>query len=341
MGIRERIRIRTRLRSAITRIWPPTPKPLILMYHRIAEPAADPWGLAVSSAHFEQHLSVLRRTRHPFSLAKFIDHLTSGTLPSNAVALTFDDGYLDNLAVGKPLLAAADVPATIFLATGFLDRREAFWWDELAALIMLAKAPKILELAVGKRPIRFEFSSNVISGGDSTMSAEPARERAVLLSTIWEALQQFDDDERRIVMAELRSFFTLSADQQAKLGRPMTRDEVRLIAADQLMTIGAHTVTHPLLSSLPVATCRREIVDSKLVCEDLAGSAVTSFAYPYGDFNLASRDAVEIAGFTIAVSICQSAATMRSDLFAMPRVHVRDWNGDAFEQALHLTQVAH
>ena len=316
------------------------------MYHRIAEPEADPWDLAVTSTHFEQQLSVLRRTRHPFALSKFTDHFAAGTLPSNAVALTFDDGYVDNLVVGRPLLAAADIPATVFLATGFLDRHDAFWWDELASLVMLADAPKTLKLVVGSRPIRFDFNTfhlntEVGSGGNATMSAEPATERAVLLRRLWEALQRIDDEKRHIAMAELRTIFTLDADQRAKLGRPMTRHEARLIATCRLLTIGAHSVTHPLLSSLPVAACRREIVDSKLACEELAGSAVTSFSYPYGDFNHASRNIVETAGFTMAVSIRESPVTVESDVLAMPRVHVRDWNGDAFEKAIYSTSIVH
>ena len=133
MTIRSRLRIRTRFRSAVHRFWPPKPKPLILMYHRIADEPIDYWGLAVSPVRFEEHLRVLRRTRHPLPLAEFFRKLIAGTLPQTAVALTFDDGYVDNLVAGKPRLAAADVPATVFLTTGYLDRLEPFWWDELAS----------------------------------------------------------------------------------------------------------------------------------------------------------------------------------------------------------------
>ena len=110
------------MRSLIRRIWPSGPKPLILMYHRIADQPVDNWDLSVSPAHFEEHLRVIRRTRHPLPLTEFVKDHMAGTLRPDAVALTFDDGYVDNLVSGKPRLAAADVPATVFLATGFLDR---------------------------------------------------------------------------------------------------------------------------------------------------------------------------------------------------------------------------
>ena len=85
------------------------------MYHRIADAPIDPWDLAVSQAYFKEQLDVLNRTRKPLPLAEFVGLLAAGRLPSNAVAITFDDGYVDNLVAGKPLLAAADIPATIFL----------------------------------------------------------------------------------------------------------------------------------------------------------------------------------------------------------------------------------
>src|ERR1700691_5876406 len=134
-------------------------RPLILMYHRIADAPVDYWGLAVSPARFEVHLSILRRTRHPLPLLEFVDRLVAGTLPPDAVALTFDDGYVDNLAAGLPRLAAADVPATVFLATGFLDRLEPFWWDELARLILLEPGPKRFEVAMHGQPLCFEIGA--------------------------------------------------------------------------------------------------------------------------------------------------------------------------------------
>src|SRR5712671_3336606 len=112
------MRFRRTFDALVRRIRPPEPRPLILMYHRIANELTDPWGLAVTPAHFEEHLDALRRTRFPLRLSQFVRQLVAGTLPEHAVAVTFDDGYADNLLVAKPQLAAADVPATVFLATG-------------------------------------------------------------------------------------------------------------------------------------------------------------------------------------------------------------------------------
>ena len=114
----------------------------------------------------------------------------------------------------------------------------------------------------------------------------------------------------------------------------MTEEEVRALVRDGLVTIGAHTVTHPVLSELGVTACHREITESKFACEALIGAPVTAFAYPYGDFDAKARDAVKTAGFTFACSTRHGPASASSDMFALPRVHVANWNGDEFEEAL-------
>jgi peptidoglycan/xylan/chitin deacetylase (PgdA/CDA1 family) len=107
--------------------------PAILMYHRIATPDVDPWGLSVSPERFAEQVQALRAHRTMLPMDAFVARLRSRTLPHDAVAFTFDDGYSDNLRQAKPILEAAGVPATVFLTTGRIGADKEFWWDELAA----------------------------------------------------------------------------------------------------------------------------------------------------------------------------------------------------------------
>jgi peptidoglycan/xylan/chitin deacetylase (PgdA/CDA1 family) len=328
------MRVRSKLRSVIRRIWPPKPKPLILMYHRIADGPIDNWGLAVSPALFEEQLHVLRRTRHPFPLTDFVCNLMANTLPPDAVALTFDDGYVDNLVAAKPRLAAADVPATVFLATGYLDRPGEFWWDELARLVFVGNGPRNFELVIRGKTMHIDFGTEPAVCEDGTMGAASLAMRQAALTPIWQAIRLLEDDERELIMSKLRSIFAVRG-HYAGQGRAMTREEVRALVSGGLVTIGAHTVTHPVLSKLGAAACHREVTESKLACEALIGAPVAGFAYPYGDLDAKARGAVMTAGFAFACSTQHASASAMCDVFTLPRIQVFNWGGDAFERALH------
>jgi peptidoglycan/xylan/chitin deacetylase (PgdA/CDA1 family) len=327
------------LRSIVYRIWPPEPKPLILTYHRIADEPVDYFRLAVSPARFEEQLEVLRRTRHPLPLAEFVRELVAGRLPPNAVALTFDDGYVDNLVAGKPRLAAADVPATVFLATGYIDRPEPFWWEELARLVLLESGPQSFELVIRGETMQFDFGIETPARKDGTTRAASLARRHAALWNLRQTLKLLEEEERRALMVKIRSVFA-GRDYGSSLGRAMTGEEVRALVTDGLVTIGAHTVTHPVLTGLGAAACHREISGSKLACEALIGAPVVSFAYPYGDFDAKAREAVKTAGFTFACSTQHGPAVARSDVFALRRIFVSNWGGDPFEQALRSASAA-
>ena len=299
------------------------PKPLILLYHRIADEPIDPWEIVVSPGNFEQQLQVVRRTRQPFELTGFMRKLMAGTLPANAVTLTFDDGYVDNLIAGKPRLAAADVPATVFIATGYIDRSEGFWWDELAKLVLLTNRPRSFELLIRGEITHFNFGTETIQRGDGNTFTASFRNRHAVLRQIWQTLRMLDEDERRSAMLKIRPILG-GRDHHTTSGRAMTREEVRALVADGLIGIGAHTVTHPVLTGLPATTCHREIAESKLTCEGLLGTPVTAFAYPFGEFDAQAREAVKTAGFTIACSVQHGPTRTTSDIFALPRIHVRN-----------------
>ena len=333
MGIRAKLRIRSRIRSVIYRIRPPEPRPLILTYHRIADEPVDYFRLAVAPDHFEEQLEVLRRTRQPRPLDQFVSELVDGTLPSNAVALTFDDGYVDNLLVGKPRLEAADMPATVFLITGYIDSPERLWWDTLVRLILFGSCAQGAEIVIGQKVLRFDLDGEAPAFEDGTTRARLLTKRHAALWALRQALRVVEDEERRGIMIKLQSMFAWDS-RGTDVVRAMTTEEVRTLLKDGLVKVGAHTVTHPVLPELAGISLDHEIGNSKSACEALSGGPVASFAYPYGDFDDHSRDAVMTAGFAYACGTRKAPATAASDTFALPRIHVPDVGGDAFEQTL-------
>lgn len=304
------------------------------MYHRVAHASVDPWGLAVDPSHFEQHLDVLRRTRAPLSLEEFVRRLERGSLPANAVAVTFDDGYLDNLINAKPRLASAGVPATVFLPTGYLGRPEEYWWDELARLILLEDGPDAITCTIGGNSLAVKLDSSqpipAIETWRIQQSASNGRGSAYL--KIWSALRHLSEAEQATAMVSLRSEFSCARKDPSN--RPMTTSEVRQLVEDRLVTIGAHTVTHPSLPALDRNVRERELIESKRACELLTDKPILAFAYPFGDRNSDVQQQVEAAGFAHAVAVIPTHVTPGSDRFALPRIPVLDWDGDDFDAAL-------
>jgi peptidoglycan/xylan/chitin deacetylase (PgdA/CDA1 family) len=305
------------------------------MYHRIAQPYVDPWGLAVGPDHFEEHLTVLRRSRSPLPMSEFVTRLAQRTLPSDAVAVTFDDGYVDNLLHAKPRLASAAVPATLFVTTGALGQRAEYWWDELARAILLRVAALDCEVTIAGERCRLAFphAEDAAHGGSWRAWQKPRTEREAAYLTVWERLRIAPADDRSTAMHTLRKILEPPPPNVNDL--PMSEREVTDVAADGLFEIGGHTVSHPVLPTLDSAERRQEILQGKLACERLVHRPIAGFAYPHGAHDVSTRADVAECGFAWACSTESRAVSARNhDRYALPRLQVGDWNGDAFERAL-------
>lgn len=99
------------------------------MYHRIATAAHDHWQLSVSPQHFEEHLQVLERYK-VVALPELVRNV-----PRKGIAISFDDGYIDNYTTAKPLLEKYNMPATFFITNNNIENPAEFWWDELEYLL--------------------------------------------------------------------------------------------------------------------------------------------------------------------------------------------------------------
>jgi peptidoglycan/xylan/chitin deacetylase (PgdA/CDA1 family) len=327
------------MRSLLRRFrrrWP-HPRPAILMYHRVAAaPAADPWGLAVHPARFQSQLDMLAAKRTPLPLSELVRRLQLGSLPADAVAITFDDGYVDNLQQAAPRLAAAHAPATVFLAAGAVGQRREFWWDEVARGIL--ERPHALDAAVvvDGRPCRLAFAA--ITAADRTAGngwrawQEPrtARQRAYL--QLWAVLRDTSPAARDAALTQFRELTAITAPQPADL--PMTPDEVGRLTREYGIELGGHTLTHPVLPQLAPPEKRREILDGKRRCEELTGAPIDGFAYPHGAVDDDCKAAVRDSGFRWACGTTHGFVTSSCDPYALPRIFVQDWDAAALEAAL-------
>jgi peptidoglycan/xylan/chitin deacetylase (PgdA/CDA1 family) len=332
------VNARTVLHRIRRRLRPQPVRPLILMYHRVAALRVDPWQLAVRPDAFAAHLAVLRETRQPLAMSEFVGRARRGMLPANAVAITFDDGYADTLRQAQPRLAAAGVPATLFLATAFVGQGVEYWWDELARRILERNDALDDAVTIGAATCRLTLAAvDDAAGASATWRASeaPRTERERLYYALWDRLRLLPAADREAAMDALRGVLRAPASRPDDL--PMTAAEVAALAGDGLFEIGGHTASHPVLPALTPAERRRDIGAGKAACERLIGRAPIGFAYPFGANDADSRAAVADCGFGWA---CTTEAgpvpAPVADWYALPRVAVLDWDAATFAQALEV-----
>ena len=326
-----------RFRGALRRLFPGS---LILLYHRVADPESDPWSLCVSPRHFAEHLEVLRDQKVPVPLAR---HREGRAGPSSRrVALTFDDGYADNLHAAKPLLERFDVPATVFVVTGDLGGTFEFWWDELEGLLLQpGTLPETLRLEIDGAGREWTLGPDGRLGEDDwrrwrgwhAEEGGALSARHALFLDLYPILYGVAPEQREDLLAELRAWAG-SEEQGRSSHRRLRPDEVVELAEGGLVEIGAHSVVHSDLTTLSPTRERLEIRESRAYLRELTGGALGSFSYPHGGHDADTVAVVRDAGFERACCSRRHVVRRRTDPYALPRVTVPDCDGDAFAALL-------
>jgi len=315
---------------------------LILMYHRIAAPSSDPWGLSVTAEHFVDHLRHLSARYHPTTLEDLAQRTTSGRPLDRRVAVTFDDGYADNCHVARPLLKQYNVPATVFMCSDGLEQRSEYWWDELDRLLLQpGELPRVLEGRIAGRDFEFDLQDDAVYSnaeaierrGWRALGAGPAGRRQELYLTLYGIMRLRTHLERADDLRQLREWSGVPSGHRDS-HRPMARKELAAIEADGLIAIGAHSVTHPFLSELPEKEQRAEIEQSKHAIETVLGHPIDSFAYPNGSYDSGTVRLLCEADFSLACCSKEQTVTHEMDVMQLPRVVVEDLDLDQFGRLL-------
>lgn len=318
------------------------PRGVILMYHRIAEEQSDPWNLCVSPDNFREQLDALRsaglRVMHLRELAA---SLASGRVPKRSVVITFDDGYFDNLENGRPLLEQYGIPATVFVASGYLGSEGEFWWDAMdRVLLMPGKLPEKFEVMIDGARRSWELN------GDATWTDEAAERyrdwrpygsahtpRQRLYQDLRKAVLRASPAERARTVAELLAWAGIPSKARPKR-KILDDDGLRRLAVDDLIDIGGHSISHPELANLTVAEQDHELRISKDRLEQILGRKVTALAYPHGSCSAETKRLAEAAGYAFACGTQRRAVERGADRYELPRVGVRNVSGREFRAML-------
>lgn len=318
---------------------------LILLYHRVVDLPTDPYLLAVSPAHFAEHLTVLQKIARPIALERLADGLRDGKIPRRAVAVTFDDGYFDNLDYAKPMLERYDVPATFFVAPEVSTDAGEFWWDTLERIFLqTGSLPPTLRLTIDGVLHEWQLGSSAVYDADEFArhsswnygrKDDPTPRQAVLRS-IHRLLSSLSDNKRKNALQQLRAWSGLDTTLRPDY-RTLTPAQTLCLTQGELCRVGAHTMTHPVLAKLSPEQQHHEIWQSKSRLEQIVGQPVTSFAYPHGlksDYSDMTVDMVRKAGFDCACAAFPGIVRYDTDTHQLPRLLIRNDNGDGFAERL-------
>lgn len=263
----------------------------ILTFHHIRPYGADRLrmmrGLEITPDFFSVVLETLTDLGFDLvSLDTLSESLAHGGGPRPFAALTFDDGYLDNLEFAAPLLRAYAVPYTIYVTSGFADGTTRAWWEDLEAAIR--RLPQI----------RIRLGEEVIDLPAATWEQKEAA--ADLISA---RLRRYPQEDARQAVSGLLAAAACAGTDHGKLF--MDWDDLRLLAQDPLCTIGVHTLTHSNLAQIEPAQAIRELEESRRLIEERIGKPAKHLAYPFGHADAAGPREFALArdlGFASAVT---------------------------------------
>lgn len=273
----------------------------ILIYHQVFAEKDAMRPSEPDAQTFAWQMQLVNRHFTPLSISGALKHLEQGTLPANAICVTFDDGYINNLEIAAPILQQFNIPATVYIATGFSNGENMFN-DRVIDLVANQQISTLNLDAIEEHSVELERTEDRIKVAHRILAKIkylPIAERKTLIDALY---QENNAHEAPIKM--------MSAEQIKQL---------RSMGVD----IGAHTVEHPILKVLEATEQEQQIAESKQVLETILGEEITGFAYPNGkvggDYDQATRNIVEDLGIDYAVSTNWGVTTKNSDKFQLNR----------------------
>ncbi len=275
----------------------------ILMYHHVTE--RDEIFLPhVTARVFGEQMEYLKREYRVQGLDELVEMVGRGEeIPARSVAITFDDGYEDLYRNVFPVLKKYDLPATVFVSTGFIDSDRLPWTDELGFLFK-ETASTGLEIEIGGSRERFSFPDEAARLG--------------VFREVKNRLKALYEPERVDLFERIKE----------QLAVPQS-NPVRILAGSHIkemaeagISFGAHTVHHPILTRIPPGRAQEEIRGSKQTLEAIIGEEVKGFCYPNGgkdDFNDVIKSMVQHAGYQYSCTTMEGTNGPAADRYALKR----------------------
>jgi len=301
----------------------PPRRAAILCYHRVAALRPDVHRLCMPPERFAAHMQLLAERFRPVPLARLAAEAAAGELRPGTVAVTFDDGYLDNLEVASPIAAELEIPVTFFVSGTPNEEPRESWWDTVERILL------------GDEPVPERLALDVADDALALPTRTEPERRAALHALHGRLLHAAPERIDALVDA-------LAAWSELELAprrshRLMTAPELAELAAHPGHAIGAHGLHHLLLPSHGRAAKAHELGASKAALERILGAPVELLAYPYGGCDAETADVADELGFAVACTVEDEAVHADADPLRLPRLELRDEDAERLRLRLERT----
>lgn len=262
----------------------------ILMYHGVARQGTQ--ALAAQLRYLARHFKVV-------SLETMLDRMMNGSHPlTHEIVLTFDDGLRNNLTVVYPILRELQLPATMFVCPALVESGEWLWNHEMRCRLQTLAAPDVAELRM-----KLLAPSTSVDGVIEWMKTLRLQQRQLAELTIKQATVSF-----RPTAAQREAFDI------------MDWDDLRSLDC-QLITVGSHTLSHPILTKLSHQEIEAEILESRRCLEQRLERKVEFFCYPNGAYD---RRTYQLVQKTYRAAVTTEGGVIEDgkapDLHRLPRI---------------------
>jgi peptidoglycan/xylan/chitin deacetylase (PgdA/CDA1 family) len=311
--------LKHRIRGFVTR-----KQALVLTYHSIQKrPLPFKVWHHLAAENFEAQIAYLASSFRCVPLSTLLAEMASGSIEPYTVAVTFDDGFRDNVTTAFPILQRYQVPATIFLTADFVGHTQLLWPEQLACTLALTTSPDLYFAGM-----QYKLLGNAQKG---VAYGELAR--------LFKAMPPNDIPQQLVRLLGQTNVTArkLHSSTWYHALQAMDWREAQSIVATGLIEIGAHTLTHRRLSMLACVEAEHEIRESKRILEQRIGP-VHYFAYPYGEscYLEEHRSMARRAGYRAIFTTHSQTVTHTTDPYAIPRMGIgTDMSLDDFRYMLH------
>lgn len=284
----------------------------ILFYHRFSEHSVDVCELPyLNIQEFKKQMRHIKKWYSIITMDDLIDRLAMGKeFSTPSIVITIDDGYLNNYREAYPILKEFNLPAMIYLSTGFIGTENSTWVDDLMDVIKISKKKTI--------SVPDLFNGEVLDIS--------TRERKMeVFEKIFNNMLNLKHEKKLALMEKFRKLLCVEESLRDAAERRMLNWNEVIEMNQNNIHFGAHTISHPTLSKMELLEAKREIRESKEEIENRLYCKVWHFAIPNGkegDFNEELKRYCEEIGFKTVVSTEPGVVFVQSDPYFLKRINL-------------------